>query len=223
MKLLKPSLIATFVLGCSILVFAQDPVKIDPTHYKVLLENAAVRVLHISYPAGAKSPMHQHPDSIAIPLTASKVHFAFPDGKSQDVDMANESGLYIPGGPHSPTNQGQAAMEAVLVEFKTAAPGKATLPATRDSMTMKVLAEGPRAIAYRSTLSPTFTEAPGTKHEFDQVVIALGPSQMSLAINGKPAKTTWKRGDVEFVGRGIPHEGKNLGKTPVDVIIVAIK
>jgi quercetin dioxygenase-like cupin family protein len=223
MKQLKPSWIAILVFACSVLVFAQDPVKIDPTHYKVLLENAAVRVLHVTYPAGAKSPMHQHPDAIAVALTPAKVHFAFPDGKSQDADMANESALYTPAGPHSPTNLGTAAMEAIVVEFKAAAPGKATLPTTRENATMKLLAEGPRASAYRGTMSPAFAEAPGTKHDFDQVVIALGPSQMSLSINGQPAKTTWKRGDVQFIGRNVPHEGKNMGKTASDIVIIMIK
>jgi oxalate decarboxylase/phosphoglucose isomerase-like protein (cupin superfamily) len=55
------------------------------------------------------------------------------------------------------------------------------------------------------------------------VVIALGPSQMSLSIDGKPAKTTWARGDVSFVGRGIAHQAKNAGGKPVDMVIVAIK
>jgi oxalate decarboxylase/phosphoglucose isomerase-like protein (cupin superfamily) len=54
-------------------------------------------------------------------------------------------------------------------------------------------------------------------------VIALGPAQISLSINGKPAKTSWARGDVQFIGRGVPHESKNIGGKPVDFIIVAIK
>ena len=90
-------------------------------------------------------------------------------------------------------------------------------------MTLNVLAEGPRAMAYKSTAAANFAEPAGTKHDFDQVVIALGPAQMSLAIAGKPARTTWKRGDIEFIGRGVAHEAKNTGGKPVDMIIVAIK
>ena len=88
---------------------------------------------------------------------------------------------------------------------------------------MKPLAEGPRAIAYRATAAADFAEPAGTKHEFDQVVIALAPTQMTLAIDGKPAKTTWARGDVQFIGRGVGHESKNASGKPVDMIIVAIK
>src|SRR5688572_13210956 len=35
---------------------------------------------------------------------------------------------------------------------------------------------------------------------------------MSLAIDGKPAKTTWQRGEVVFIGRGVAHESKNTGR-----------
>ena len=167
--------------------------------------------------------MHQHPDAIVIPLAASKVRFATPDGKSTDSELASESAMYMPAGTHSPSNAGTGRVDALLVEFKTAAPGKAALPTSRTGMAMKMLAEGPRAIAYRTTADPTFQEPAGSKHDFDQVVIALGSAQMSLAIDGKPAKTTWARGDAQFVGRGVPHEAKNASGKPVDFIIVAIK
>lgn len=203
--------------------FAQDPVAVDATHYKTVFENAAVRVLKITYAPGSKSVMHQHPDSIVIPLTAAKVQFTLPDGKTQDSDMAVEAAMYSPAGTHSPANVDTKAMEALLVEFKPAAPGTATLPASRENMASKVLAEGPRATAYRSTASPSFHEAAGSKHDYDQVVIALGPSRMSLSIDGKPAKTTWARGDVQFIGRGVAHEARNAGDKPVDMVIVAIK
>jgi hypothetical protein len=40
---------------------------------------------------------------------------------------------------------------------------------------------------------------------------------------GKPARTSWARGDVQFIGRGVPHESKNTGGKPVDYVIVAIR
>ena len=222
MKLKLWSVVSLVALWSGV-ALAQDPVKVDPAHYKALFENASVRVLSITYAAGATSKMHQHPDSIVIPLSNAKVRFATPDGKSEDRDMANESATYTPAGTHNPTNTGTATLSAILVEFKTPAPGTATLPASRPGMTLNVLAEGPRAMAYRSTASATFAEPAGTKHDFDQVVISLSPAQLSLSIDGKPAKTTWARGDVQFIGRGVAHEAKNTGGTPVDNVIVAIR
>ena len=201
---------------------AQDPVKVDPTHYKVVLENATVRILRVSYPSSAKSPMHQHPDGFIVPLATAKVRFTTPDGKSEDRDMAAESATYAPAGSHSTVNLG-GTIDGILVEFKTAAPGKATIPTSRPGITVKTLAEGPRGVVYKTTADPTFEEPAGSTHEYDQVVIALGPTQMSLSVDGKPAKTTWARGDVQFIGRGVAHQSKNTGGKPVDFIIVAVR
>jgi len=223
MKALKAVSVCSFVAVWSVAALAQDPVKVAPDHYKVVMENASVRVLKIDYAAGSKAPMHQHPDAIVIPLVASKVKFTTPDGKTQDMDMANDSAMYTPAGTHSPANIGTGRISALLVEFKGDKPGTAALPTSRPGMTMKVLAEGPRAMAYRTTADPTFHEPAGTKHDFDQVVISLDAAQMSLAIDGKPAKTKWARGDAEFIGRGVAHEAKNTGGKPVDFVIVAIK
>jgi quercetin dioxygenase-like cupin family protein len=223
MKRLKALSVVALVVLWSGIAAAQDAVKVAPTNYSVVFENASVRVLKISYTPGAKSAMHQHPDAIVIPLASSKVRFTLPDGKTQDSDLANETAMYMPAATHSPTNVGTGPVDALLVEFRTAAPGKAALPASREGMTLKVLAEGPRATAYRSTASGTFAEPAGSKHDFDQVVIALGPSPLSLSIDGKPAKTTWARGDVQFIGRGIAHEARNTGGKPADMVIVVIK
>jgi quercetin dioxygenase-like cupin family protein len=223
MKLCKTPVCLALVVMWSAAVNAQDAVKTDPKHYTVVLDNPSVRVLRISYAPGDKSVMHQHPDSIVIPLASSKVRFTLPDGKTEDSELVKDSAMYSPAATHNPTNVGTAKVDAILVEFKGAAPGKAAIPASRSGMTIKTLAEGPRATAVLSTADASFAEPPGTTHEFDQVVIALGPSQMSLSIDGKPAKTTWARGDVQFVGRGIPHQAKNTGGKPVDMVVVAIK
>jgi quercetin dioxygenase-like cupin family protein len=223
MKRWKALSMVSALLVWSGTAFAQDPVKVDPTHYKVVFENASVRVLKVDYAPGSKSIMHQHPDAIVVALSASKVRFATPDGKSTDSELASESAMYTPAGTHSPSNIGTGRVDALLVEFKAAAPGKAALPTSRPNMTIKVLAEGPHATAYRTTADPTFQEPAGTKHDFDQVVIALGSVGLSLSIDGKPAKTTWARGDAVFIGRGVPHEAKNTGGKPGDTIIIAIK
>jgi quercetin dioxygenase-like cupin family protein len=223
MKTLKAWCLVSLVLVWSGVAIAQDAVKVDPAHYKVVFENASVRVLKISYAAGAKSTMHQHPDAIVIPLTDAKVRFAMPDGKSEDRDMANDSATYTPAGTHNPTNIGTASMDALLVEFKAAAAGKATPPTPRPGLTLNVLTEGAFATAYRATAATTFQEPAGSTHDFDRVIIALSPSKLSLAIDGKPAKTDWVRGDAQFIGRGVAHESKNASGKAIDVVIVAIK
>ncbi|HXT70764.1 MAG TPA: hypothetical protein VN700_13470 [Vicinamibacterales bacterium] len=216
-------LATAFAIAASGVVSAQDPVKTEPTHYKVLVDNASVRVLHVTYAAGAKSTMHQHPDNIVVALDAAKVQFTMPDKSTKDSDLPKEGALYAPAGSHIVANMGKNGVDAIVVEFKGAG-GKATLPTSRPGMTMKVLAEGARGMAYKSTADAKFAEPAGTKHDYDQVVIALNAATgMSLSIDGKPAKTSWARGDVQYIGRGTAHEAKNTSGKPVDFIIVAIK
>ena len=202
---------------------AQDAIKADPAHYKVVFENASVRVLKIDYAIGARSSMHQHPDAIVIPMGDAKVRFTMADGKSEETDMAAGSAMYTPAITHTPANIGKNRIDGLLVEFKSPAAGTATLPTSRPGMAMKVLAEGPRGSAFHMTADSTFQEPAGSKHDYDQIVIALDSSKMSLSIDGKPPKAAWARGDVQFIGRGVAHESKNATGKPIDFVIVAVK
>ncbi len=218
MKSLK---FAVLLAALPLAAAAQDPVQVDPAHYKVLIDNPSVRVLKVEYAAGAKSPMHSHPDAMIVALGDAKATFTFPDGKTQVMDLKKDSAAYTPTFTHSVVNTGTTPVNAILVEFKAKEPGTATLPAERAGMTITTLAEGPRAVAVRTTAAPDFHEAPHTTHDYDQVVIALGPADFSLAA-GTKLMNKWKRGDVYFVGRGVGHESKNTGGKPIDFIIVAI-
>lgn len=222
MSICKAVLLVPVFLLWSVGAHAQDPVKVAPANYKLVFENPSVRILRVAVPAGGKTPMHSHPDAMVVSLSPSKVRFTMPDGKTQDSDLGAESALYTPAGPHSGANTGGNPVDVLLVEFKSAA-GKAAIPTSRPNMAIKVLAESPHAVAYRVTADPSFQEPAGSKHEYDQVVIALAPSEISLSIDGKPAKSSWSRGDAQFIGRGTPHESKNAGGKPVDFIIVGIK
>lgn len=216
-------IIGTVLAVLPLAAAAQDAVKADPSHYKVLIDNPAVRVLKIDVPAGAKSVMHSHPDAMLVSLSDAKAHFTLADGKTLDSDIKKDSALYTPATTHNPENVGTTAVDALLVEFKTASPGTATLPTTRPAMQLTTLAEGPRASAFKSTASPDFHEPAGSAHDFDQVVIALAPADMTLTVEGKPPVKKWNRGDAQFIGRGVKHESQNASGKPIDFLIVAIK
>lgn len=213
----------SLVLLWSAAPLAQDPVQVDPAHYKVVLENPSVRVLRVILPPGATTPMHQHPDFVVIAMRWIKVRFETPDGKSEIREMSPETAMYVPAVTHSASNIGPGAENEMIVEFKSPQPGNAKLPAARPGLNSKVLAEGPRVVVYRTTVDPSFHEPANSRHDFDQLLIAMGPAQLTLAIAGKPARTTWTRGDVVFIGRGMPHESRNTGGKPGDFIVVAIK
>ncbi len=217
------ALMVAVLLALPLTASAQDPAKVDPGHYKALIDNAAVRVLKINFALGEKSPMHSHPDAMLIPFDSAKARFTMPDGKTEDRDITKEVALYTPAFTHSPANVGSTKIDGILVEFKAKTAGTATLPTARPGMTQTVLAEGERATAWRTTAAPDFAEAAGTTHDYDQVVVALGAGDVSLSIDGKPVRTKWQRGDVQFVGRGVKHEAKNTGGKPIDFVIIGIK
>jgi len=220
MKSLKLALVLSAV---PLAAAAQDAVKVAPAHYKVLIDNPSVRVLKIAYAPGSKSPMHSHPDSMLVSLGDSKARFTLPDGKTQDIEIAKETASYMPAGTHAPANVGTTPVDAILVEFKAKEPGTASVPTSRPGMQVTMLAEGPRAVAFKTMPAADFHEDPGTTHDYDQVVISLGANDLSLAIDGKPTVTKWQRGTVQFIGRGVKHESKNLSNRPTEFVIVAIK
>ena len=178
--------LAVLLAALPLTAAAQDAAKVDPAHYKVLVDNSAVRVLRISMPAGAKSVMHSHPDAMLMPLASAKARFTMPDGKTQDIELVKDTPRYTPAFTHLPANVGTTPVEAILVEFKGAAAGSATLPTSRPNAQMTSLAEGPRAVAFKLTLMPEFHEPAGSTHDYDQVVIALAATR-HVARDRRPA------------------------------------
>jgi uncharacterized RmlC-like cupin family protein len=96
----------------------QDPVQVDPKHYKVEVENEKVRVLRINYGAREKSVMHSHPDSIVISLSDAQCRFTFPDGKTEERNFRAGETLFTPAGSHLPENLSNQPFDVILVELK---------------------------------------------------------------------------------------------------------
>lgn len=97
----------------------QDPVKVDPNHYKLVSENAEVRVLRFHYGPHEKSVMHSHPDLVVVYLTDLRVKMTTPDGKSQEQTGKAGEAQWTPAGTHLPENLSDKPVEGILVELKT--------------------------------------------------------------------------------------------------------
>ena len=97
---------------------ALDPVKVDPKHYKVVLENDQVRVLRAKYGPHEKSVMHEHPASVAVFMNDGHAKFNLPDGTSQDIDSKAHSATWADAGKHLPENVGDKAFEVIVIELK---------------------------------------------------------------------------------------------------------
>jgi beta-alanine degradation protein BauB len=114
-----------FVLSCAAVCLftatictAQDPLKVDPKHYKVETENAQVRVLRIHYRLQEKSVMHSHPNSVVTYLSDGTMKMHTPDGKSEELTGKMGQTLFTPAGTHMLENAGDQPFDAVLVELK---------------------------------------------------------------------------------------------------------
>ena len=97
----------------------QDPIKVDPNHYKVEFENDRIRVLRINYGPKEKSSMHSHPDSFAIFQSNIHCRFTFPDGKSEEHRFRAGDTLFTPAGVHLPENLGDGPLQVILIELKS--------------------------------------------------------------------------------------------------------
>ena len=95
-----------------------DPVKVDPKHYTVELENDRVRVLRIKYGPHEKSVMHGHPALVGVMLTDSHIRFNYPDGKVEEITAKAGQVLAFPAFEHLPENLSDMPFETVAIELK---------------------------------------------------------------------------------------------------------
>jgi quercetin dioxygenase-like cupin family protein len=98
----------------------RDPVKLDPKHYKVELENDRVRIVRISYGSNEKSVMHQHPPGVAVFLTDGDFKFTFPDGRIEEVHQkAGDFLTFEERWEHLPESLTNKPFQALYIELKS--------------------------------------------------------------------------------------------------------
>jgi beta-alanine degradation protein BauB len=100
-------------------VQAQDPVKVAPDHFTVLLENARVRVLDFHSNAGVKIPLHSHPAYISYSISgAGKTKFTSADGKVTEPTAKTGQATWHEAETHASEYQGAGSTHVLLVELK---------------------------------------------------------------------------------------------------------
>jgi mannose-6-phosphate isomerase-like protein (cupin superfamily) len=84
----------------------------------VLLDNLAVEVVRLTYPAGTESGMHthEHPNRVAYVVSGGALEMipGDPEQPRQRLEVTDGQAIYLPATTHNVRNVGQT--EVVLIE-----------------------------------------------------------------------------------------------------------
>lgn len=94
-----------------------DPTTSNPEFYRVLWENADVRVLEYLDSPGDETSPHGHPNSVMITLTDFDRRLRMGD-TIRDVSVKAGSAVWLPTQTHSGRNTGATPTHTILVELK---------------------------------------------------------------------------------------------------------
>lgn len=101
---------------------AQDPTKVEPSHYKLDFANERVQVVHIHYGPHEKSSLHSHPAGVVVNITDGHLRFTDDTGKTQEVFSKQGEARWFPPFKHVVENLSDKPYEGVYVAVKS--PGK---------------------------------------------------------------------------------------------------
>ena len=116
--IIKLSLAVMVVVITAEVAFAQDPVKLSPKMYTVLLENEHVRVLEFRCKPGEKEPMHSHPALVAYSLTSSKFKSTTRDGKTVEGEAKAGTAVWSDAATHAWECPGAGEQRTIITELK---------------------------------------------------------------------------------------------------------
>jgi beta-alanine degradation protein BauB len=137
------------LLFCTAAV-GQDPLKVEPTHYKLAFENEYVQVVNVHYGPHEKSALHGHMGGVVVVLTAGHLRFTDENGKVQEVHAKPGDPRWFPPFKHTVENLGDTSYNAVYIgikdkrlssELNVRAAGSQLDGSKLDEQTKKIVAE----------------------------------------------------------------------------------
>jgi quercetin dioxygenase-like cupin family protein len=122
---------------------AQEPTKVEPTHYRLDFENEHVQVISVHYGPHEKSGLHAHPGGVVVSLTEAHLKFTDQNGKVQEVYSKPGEARWFPPFKHRVENLGDTPYNAVYIGVK----GKSGLASSDGTMGNEDRAELQRVVA----------------------------------------------------------------------------
>ena len=135
--------VALFVLSILAAAPAQNPMKVEPAHYKLAFENDTVEVVDVHYGPHEKSALHAHPGGVVVVLTEGHLRFTDEHGKTQEVYAKPGESRWFPPFKHQVENLGNTSYNAVYIGIKHRANNQAGLnePPLTDEQAKKLVAQ----------------------------------------------------------------------------------
>jgi quercetin dioxygenase-like cupin family protein len=141
----RPFCVALLVLFFFSVALAQDPTKVEPTHYKLAFENEYVQVVDVHYGPHEKSSLHAHPGGVVVVLTEGHLRFTDEHGKTQEVFAKPGESRWFPPFKHRVENLGESTYNAVYIGIKSkrlaSHAGLKPGPSELDEQTKKLVAD----------------------------------------------------------------------------------
>src|SRR5678815_1804503 len=115
-------LLAVLTVGTARVALAQDPVKLSPAMYKVLLHNDQVGVLEFRAKPGQSEPMHSHPAMTVYDVSGGQIKLTTADGKSEIINGKAGTAVWSTATVHRFENVGSFETHEIIVELKSSNP-----------------------------------------------------------------------------------------------------
>jgi hypothetical protein len=98
--------------------YAADPAQSDGDKYKVMFENARVRVLEYRDRPGEKTHQHAHPAFVLYAVSPFKRRLALPDGKTLMREFKAGDVMWSEAQTHIGENVGDTPTHVIMIEMK---------------------------------------------------------------------------------------------------------
>jgi hypothetical protein len=192
---------------------AQDPLKVAPNHYRMVLENPWVRVVRVSYAPHETAPMHNHPQipTIYVYITDSgPMTFLHSEGLALERRPLTAGGIRFNAGNlerHRVEYDGDIPTSYLRIELKTEPldrlqPGRdirrqrETAP-PGENLFKTQFANGQVRII-RVICAPG-KDCPTSEHPADPaLVVAMSAGATISRDTNEANRRTWQVGDVDF-------------------------
>lgn len=112
------------ILAILVLIAASPAGTADatPGTREVLLDNTAVEVVRLTYPAGTESGMHthEHPNRVAYVVSGGILEMlpGNPEQPGQRIEVTDGQAIWLPAATHNVRNVGQTEVVIIETEIK---------------------------------------------------------------------------------------------------------